>query len=42
MRLTGLNAKMCISASEKNPTVFTVDIFTNELPEFLILQPIFE
>jgi hypothetical protein len=42
MGLAGSNAKQCIMNSEKNPHTFTVDIFPNELPDFLILQPLFE
>lgn len=42
MGLAGSNAKQCIMNSEKTSQFFTVDIFLNELPDFLILQPVFE
>jgi hypothetical protein len=42
MPLDQPTAKQCIAASIKAPVSFVVDLFPNELEDFLVLQPIFE
>lgn len=42
MPLSQTTAKQCIAASTKAPTTFVVDLFPNELEDFLVLQPVFE
>ena len=36
------NSRSCIAAAEKNAVTFAVDLFPNELQDFLILQPVLE
>jgi hypothetical protein len=40
--LSAPNVRQCLSILEKKQTSFTVDIFPNEMPDFLILQNVFE
>jgi len=42
MPLNHFSAKQCIAASVKNPATFVVNLFPNELEDFLVLQPVFE